>query len=128
MIAYLSKFILQLLEETHQLKEFVMKDSIWGFTVTHGNQFDKIRSIVSENISLTFFDSTLKTKITCSRSKFGIGATLKQKHNNDKHSVAFKSSSRTSAKTNYFPLEGETLAIVYAFSKFNEYLYGKNLS
>ena len=125
MIAYLSKFIPQLSEETHLLRELHKKDSIWDFTLTHRNQFDKLKSMVSENISLTFFDPKLPTKITCDSSKFGIGATLEQKHENVWHAVAFKSRSCTSAEQNYWPLERETLAIVFACSKFNEYLYGK---
>ena len=82
MIAYLSKFIPQLSEETHLLRELLKKDSIWDFTLTHRNQFDKLRSMVSENISLKFFDPKLRAKITCGSSKFGIGATLEQKHEN----------------------------------------------
>ena len=125
MIAYLSKFIPQLSEETHLLRELLKKDSIWDFTLTHRNQFDKLRSMVSENISLKFFDPKLRAKITCGSSKFGIGATLEQKHENVWHPVAFKSRSGTYAEQNYCPLERETLAIVFACSKFNEYLYGK---
>ena len=53
MIAYLSKCIPQLSEQTHQLKELV-KNSVWDFTVTHRNHFDKLRSIVSENIYVKF--------------------------------------------------------------------------
>ena len=122
MIAYLSKFIPQLSEEIHLLRELLKKDSIWDFTLTHRNQFDKLRSMVSENISLIFFDQKLPTKITCDLSKFGIGATLEQKHENVWHPVAFKSRSCTSAEQNYCPLEREALAIVFACSKFNEYL------
>ena len=81
--------------------------------------------MVSENISLKFFDQKLLTKITCDSSKFGIGATLEQKHEKDWHPVAFKSRSCTSAEQNYYPLEREILAVVFACSKFNEYLYGK---
>ena len=125
MIAYLSKFIPQLSEETHLLRELIKKGSIWDFTLTHRNQFDKLRSMVSENTSLKFFDPKLPTKITCDSSKFGVGATLEQKHGNVWHPVAFKSRSCTSAEQNYCPLERETLAIVFACSKFNEYLYGK---
>ena len=125
MIAYLSKFIPQLSEETHLLRELLKKDSIWDFTLTHRNQFDKLRSMVSENISLKFFDPKLPTKITCDSPKFRIGATLEQKHENVWHPVAFKSRSCTSAEQNCCPLERETLAIVFACSKLNEYLYGK---
>ena len=34
MVAYLGKFIPQLSEQTHQLRELVKKNSIWVFTVT----------------------------------------------------------------------------------------------
>ena len=79
-ITYFSKFILQLSEQTHQLRELLKKDSLWGFTVTHRNQFDKLRSIVSETIYLKLFDPKLQTKITCDSSKFGIDATLQKKN------------------------------------------------
>ena len=125
MIAYLGKLIPQLSEEIHLLRELLKKDSIWDVTLTHGNQFAKLRSMASENITLKFFDPKLPTKITCDSSKFGIGATLEQKHENVWHPVAFKSRSCTSAEQSYCPLEIETLAIVFACSKFNEYLYGK---
>ena len=81
MIAYLGKYIPQLSEQTHQLREIVKKN----FTVNHRNQFDKLRSMVSENIFLKFFDARLSTKVTSDSSKFGIDATLEQKHSNDWH-------------------------------------------
>ena len=51
MIAYLGKFIPQLSEQTQKLRELVKKKSVWDFTVTHRNEFDKLRSMVSESIS-----------------------------------------------------------------------------
>ena len=76
MIAYLSKFIPQLSEQTYELRKLVKKNSIWDFPLTSRNQFDKLRSMFNENISLKFFDLKLPTKITCDSSKFGINATL----------------------------------------------------
>ena len=90
MIAYLSKFIPQLSEQTYELRKLVKKNSIWDFPITSRNQFDKLRSMFNENISLKFFDLKLPTKITCDSSKFGINATLKQKHENDWRPAAFK--------------------------------------
>ena len=46
-ISFLSKLIPQLFEQTLQLTELVIKDSIWDFSVTHRYQFDKLRSTVS---------------------------------------------------------------------------------
>ena len=112
--------MLQLSKEAHQLRELVEKNYIWDFTVTHRNQFGTMRSMFSENISLICFDPKLPTIITCNSSKFGIGATLEQKQENDWHPVVFKLRSCTSAEQNYCPLERKTLAIVFACSKFNE--------
>ena len=115
MIAY--KFIPQLSEQSHHLRELVKKKSIWDFTITHINRFDKLRSMISENTSLKFFDPKLPTKFTGDSPKFGIGATLEQKHENDWHPIAFKSRSCTSAKQNYCPLETVTLGIVFCLLK-----------
>ena len=98
MPSYLSKFIPQMSEQTHQSSELVKKNSILDFPVTHRNQFDKLKSMVSKNISLKFFDPNLQTKITCDSSTFGTGATFEQKHKNDWHPRAFKSRSCTSAE------------------------------
>ena len=92
MVAYLSKFIPQLSEQTHKLRKPI-KNSTWDSNVTDRNQLDKLRSMVSENISPKFLDSKLPTKITCDLSKFGIGATLEPKHENNWYTVAFKSRS-----------------------------------
>ena len=61
-----------------------------GVYRNHSNQFDKLRSMVTENIFLKFFDPKLPTKIACDSSKFGIGATVEQKHENDWHHITFK--------------------------------------
>ena len=103
-IGYLSKFIPQVSEKTYQLRELLKRNSIWDFTVTHRYQFDKLKSMVSENISLKFFDPKLPAKITCDSSKFGIGSTLEQIHKNDWHPVAFKSRSCTSVEENSYVL------------------------
>ena len=62
MIAYLSKFILQLSEQTHQLRELVKKNPIWDFIITHRNQFDKLNSMISENIFKNFFQPKVTNK------------------------------------------------------------------
>lgn len=47
-------------------------------TLTHRNQFDKVKSMICENISLNFLDPKLPTDTNCYSSKFGIGATLEK--------------------------------------------------
>ena len=81
--------------------------------------------MVSQNISLKIFEPKLLKKITSNSSKFGIGATLEQKHENDWHTATFKSRSYTSEEQNYCFLEKEILPTVFACSKINEHLFDK---
>ena len=74
---------------------------------------------------MKFFDPKLQTKITCDASKFGLGATLEQKFNNIWEPIAFASRTLTRAESNYCQLEKEILSIVFACSKFHEYVYGR---
>ena len=117
MIAYPSKFIPELLEQT-QLRELVLKDSIWDFTVTHKNQFDKLRTF-----PWNFSTQNYQQKITIDPTKFTTDTTLEKKYENNWHPIDFKSRSCTSAEQNYCHLEREPLAIAFACLKFNEYLY-----
>ena len=128
MTAYLAKFIPNLSNETSILRELLKNESIWDFTQNHVEQFSKIKSLISRNISLKFFNPTLPTKITCDSSKVGLGATLEQKYTIGWYPIAFKSRTCTRAEQNYSPLERESLAIVFGCVAFHEYLYGRRFT
>ena len=63
MIADLSKFISQLSEQTHQLRELVKKNSNWDFTVTHGKQFEKLRSVLMRTFLWNFSSQSNQQKL-----------------------------------------------------------------
>ena len=84
-----------------------------------------MKELISDHICLKFFDPKLKTKVTCDASKFGLGATLEQKYDDQWFPIAFKSRSCTQAEQNYSTIEKETLAIMFACSNFHEYIYGQ---
>ena len=73
---------------------------------------------------MKFFDLKSQTKITCDTSKCGLVATLEQKFNNWEP-IEFASQTLIIAKINYCLLDKETLPIVFACSKFHEYVYGR---
>ena len=128
MAAYLAKFILKLSDETATLRELLKKEIAWNFTPNHIKQFEKIKEIISRDISLKFFDPERPTKITCDLSKVGLGATLEQEYPDGWHPIAFKSRACTPAERNYCPLERETLAIVFGCTSLHEYLYARPFS
>ena len=128
MVAYLSKFIPHLSDETLALRQLISKNTLWQFDQGHSKQFNHLKEIISNNILLKFFDPKLPTKVTCDSSKTGLGATLKQQIEGTWHPIAFKSRPTTPAEKNYCPLERETLAIVFGCSKFHDYLYGRQFT
>ena len=71
------------------------------------------------------FDLKLQIKITYDASKFGLGATLEYKFNNNWEPIAFALRTLTTAKINYCQLEKETLSIVFACTKFHKYVYSR---
>ena len=125
MVAFLSKFIPNLLDETKELRELILKETVWDFREMHEHKFEKFKSAISNFASLKFFDPKLQAKIICDASKFGLGATLEQKFNDNWEPIAFASRTLTPTKINYCQLEKETISIAFACSKFHKYIYGR---
>ena len=76
--------------------------------------------------------------MSCDASKSGLGAVILQKHhqsgepnhhgNNGWHPVAYASRAMTEAESRYAQIEKETLAIVFACSRFGQYLYAQSFN
>ena len=92
---------------------------VWG--QTERAAFDLLKSIISQEQLLTFYDVNKAVVIQCDAGGEGLGATLLQ----DGRPVASASLSLTSSERNYVALELECLAIVFACRKFDQYIYGK---
>ena len=125
MVAYLSKFIPNLSDKTKELRELILKETVWDFNEIHERKFDELKSTIDSCAFLKFFDPKLQTEITCDASKFGLGATLEQKFNDNWEPIAFALRTLTPVEINYCQLEKETLSIVLACSKFHECDYGR---
>ena len=113
------------MDKTKELRELILKETVCDFSEIHEDKFDESKSTISNCASSKFFDPKLQTKITCDASKFGLGATLEQKFNDIWEPIAFASRTLTRAESNYCQLEKEILSIVFACSKFHEYVYGR---
>ena len=74
MMAYLSKFIPHLSDETLILRQLISKNALWQFDQGNSKQFNHLKGIISDTILLKFFDPKLPTEVTCD-----LGATLKQR-------------------------------------------------
>ena len=86
--------------------------------------FDRIKNLISEEVTLTYFDPEKETVLQVDASTKGLGATFLQE---DKP-VAFASKALTDVESRYANIERELLAVVYGCEKFHTYLYGRSFT
>ena len=86
--------------------------------------FQAIKSMISSAPLLKYYDVASETTIQCDASESGLGATLLQ----EGQPVAFASRSLSTVERQYAQIEKECLAIVFACSRFNQYLHGRELT
>ena len=127
MVNYLGKFIpnfqlMHLISKSYWKKVWVMV--LWCFGNKHENEIDNLKQLITNCLVLKFYNPELPIKVSCDASLKGLGAVLEQKHD-IWHPVSYASRSLTSAEENYCQLEKEILSIVFACSKFHEFIYGK---
>ena len=121
MVMYLEKFIPKLSQICEPLTA-LLKDAVdFRMTEKEKRAVDCIKETISLDAELRYFDSTKPAVIQCDASYSGLGAVLLQ----DGKPVSFVSRTLTGAECRYHPLELECLAVVFACSKFDQYIYGK---
>ena len=125
MVNYLAKFVPDLSDITAPLRELLEKDAQWCFEAAHKNAIEWLKSIITSEPVLKYFDPQLPTKVSTDASKSGLGATLEQKHGDKWCPVAFASRALTQAEYNYCPIEKETLSVLFGCEKFHEFVYGQ---
>lgn len=77
---------------------------------------------------LAHYDPTKPLLLECDASPHGIGAVLSHRCGSEVKPVGFRSRTLTSAEKNYSQLEREALALVFAVTKFRDYLLGREFT
>ena len=118
---YMSTFIPNLSTRTAPLRELTTRNTIFRWTREHQQAFDDIRSAISEETTLTYFDPTKPITLQVDASQSGIGAALLQ----GGKPVSFASKSLTDTESRYANIEREMLAVVYGCERFHTFLFGQ---
>ena len=133
MITYLSKFCPHLSEVVRPLRDLTHIKLEFLWTDQHTEAFKRAKQLVSEAPCLRYFDVHAPVVLQVDASEYGLGAALLQPTDNLTDStdvqwqpVAYSSSSFIPAEQRYAQIEKETLAIVRAFHKFDQLLFGKS--
>ncbi|KAK3749289.1 hypothetical protein QZH41_007555 [Actinostola sp. cb2023] len=132
-ITYLSKFCPHLSEVVRPLRDLthIQQDFIWA--EQHTEAFQQAKQLVSMAPCLRYFDVNAPVALQVDASEYGLAAALLQPTVNPRdpaniqwQPVAYSSSSLTPTEQRYAQIEKETLAIVHAFHKFDQLLFGKS--
>ncbi|XP_014676736.1 PREDICTED: uncharacterized protein K02A2.6-like [Priapulus caudatus] len=121
MVTYLSPFLPHVSQLTAPLRELIKKDAVFEWTPSHQVAYDRIISLITREVSLSYFDPREPSVLQVDASSKGLGAVLIQR---DKP-IAFASKSLSECEQRYANIERELLAVVFGCEKFHTYLYGK---
>ena len=117
-VNYLAKFLPRLSEISQPIRQLTTKDVKFIWTRQHDESFEEIKNLVTEHPVLRYYDMNTEVTIQCDASEKGFGATLL--HNGQP--VAFASRTLSQVEQQYAQIEKECLAIVFACSKFSQYI------
>eukprot|EP00731_Ephydatia_muelleri_P034422 Em0059g7a len=121
MCNYLSRFIHNLSQASEPLRRLTEGEAEFHWGPTERAAFEEVKSLISTDQTLTFYDVAKPVVIQCDASTKGLGATLLQ----EGRPIASASRSLSKSEKNYVAIELECLAIVFACRKFDQYIYGK---
>lgn len=123
MVTFLSKHIPRLAEVSHPMRILLKECNEFVWDSAQEESLNIIKSILSQNIELAYFDPTKEVEIECDASKHGLGAILRQEN----QPVYYASKALTETEQHYAQIEKEMYAILFACERFHQYIYGKHV-
>ena len=118
---YMAPFIPNITELLTPLRKLIHKNTPFIWTEELQGKLEQIKTILSKESCLSYFDTYKLTTIQVDASGIGIGAVLMQ----DNKPICFASRSLIDAEKRYANIERELLAVVYGCTKFHHYIFGK---
>ena len=120
MINFLAAHIPNMSSITAPLRCLLKSDVIFEWGPEQDTAVTRVKEILSSSPTLRYFDPTVVSTIQADASQSGLGACLLQRGK----PIAHASRSLSPSECNYAQIEKELLAIVFACSKFHQYIYG----
>lgn len=98
------------------------------WTAACQRSFDLIKSVLSQAPTLAQADPNLPLLVATDASQYGVGAVLYQTDQGKNRFIAFASKALNPAQVNYPATRRELLAVIFAVSKFRNWLYGQKFT
>ncbi|XP_044741936.1 uncharacterized protein K02A2.6-like [Chrysoperla carnea] len=125
MVTYYSRFIPNNSTITYPLRKLLRKDVKFSWNTACEAAFIRLKDEIASDRTLTPFDPSKPTILSCDASPVGIAGVLSHVIDGHERPVAFASRSLTTAEQNYAQIDREALAIVFSTDHFFKYIYGR---
>lgn len=119
-VTYLSRFIPNLSDKSTYLRLLTQDKTEWNWSKNADKEFRKLKSIISNEKTLKYFDKNKPLIIECDSSEAALGVAVFQ----DNQPVAYASRTLTKTEKRYAQIEKELLAIVFACKRFDQLIVG----
>ena len=123
MTNYLSRYIDHHSDRTRVLRNLTHDNVPFVWDANATKEFEDLKEKLCSAPVLAYYDVTKPVTLTCDASSQGMGAACLQ----DGKPVAFASRVLTPSEQKWAQIEKELLAIVFACTKFHQYVYGKDV-
>lgn len=90
------------------------------------NSFRELKQILSNELTLGYYDAKDRTQVIADASPVGLGAVLIQFDTNGSRIISYASRRLSDVEQRYVQTEKEALALVWAVEGFRFYLFGKD--
>lgn len=124
LLNYYGKFIPNLSAEVNCLYSLTKKDVEFLWSQDCEESFNKSKKLVTSESVLELYDPDKQIIVASDASPIGLGAIMSHEINGRDRPVLFASSSLSKAQQGYSQIHREALAIIFAVSKFHDYIYG----
>ena len=122
---YYRRFIPNYADLTRPLIDLTKQNVPYVWTKACQIAFEIIKERLTNAPLLSQFNESLPVIIHTDASNYGIGAVCSQLKNNREHVISYASRVLNSAEVKYNTSEKECLALIWALSKFREYVFGR---
>ncbi|XP_061193203.1 uncharacterized protein K02A2.6-like [Saccostrea echinata] len=120
MTSYCLRFIPDYSTVSEPLGRLMRADLSWSWTAEQDAAFDKLKSLLSSDTLIVYYDPNKTVELIVDASPVGLGAILTQENK----VVAYASRSLSPTESRYSQTEREALGIVWACEHFDMYLRG----
>ncbi|VDI06078.1 Hypothetical predicted protein [Mytilus galloprovincialis] len=107
-------------EVSAPLRQLLEKKTAWHWNKQKQTNFQKLKHMATNSPVLKYFDPKLPLTLSVDASQKGLGAVILQ----EGKPIAYASRAMTISQQRYAQIEKETLAIVYGYEKFHQYIFG----